>query len=356
MLGFFKGEPVVARFGLRGARFTLDLLGITSGTSTKFRGRSESKVCGSPRYAVEEKKGTMEATSGEPAKWNVSIYLPGCPEDVPVDVPRPALAAPSSARRALPMLFPSIVTAPRTRLKIEGRDEAHPDELSLELWESADDPSRGLEPYRATLRTAADIEAVLKAKGGVKVLAYTEAGSRRMNLAELAGSPLSVKRSTETGLVCDPFDDCSAKLTGFELGEGTLALLVTLAGEGSRGQGFFRTVKGELWILTQQGFTRGAQLPEAGSSNTSHGAEEERTVLSWVDGDGERPPEVLVQHRSSSDRVLAGTETYPGWDHREYELFAFDPTLEAYEKVEVPSETPPEALAKLLRSHAFAAF
>jgi hypothetical protein len=139
MHGFFRGEPVVATFGVRGDRLTLALESITSKTTMKFRGRSKGNVCGGPSFAFEGRAGRIEKIDrGEPAKLNVEIFLPDSFEDVRDDV--------------------GSITVTRSRLKIEGRDATRPDDLALELWEVAEDPQKVLEPYRAGHRCHREID------------------------------------------------------------------------------------------------------------------------------------------------------------------------------------------------------
>jgi hypothetical protein len=195
----------------------------------------------------------------------------------------------------------------------------------------------------------------VRALGGGTLLSYREADSETLQLALLEGSPARPKHSVATGLACEPDESCSATFVAHDLGGLTL-LLVALAGEGTRGQGHFRTSQAELRTLTADGFGHATKLMSAVSSETAHGRTSEEVLLFWVDSDGQQPPEVLLRRHEESPGTLMGTQMLPGWDRRKYELFSFDSASNGYAKLELSPEAADPLLEMLTRGRPFGTF
>jgi hypothetical protein len=269
------------------------------------------------------------------------------------DVPSSSIDPPNADARALPdnsgVPSPSAaepaVSKPRTVRALKGG------EAPRALAPIA--VPRGVE--RKALGEKVAIVGAVRAPGGGTLLSYRESDSETPRLALLEGSPATLRHSVTTGLACEPDESCRARFVAYDTGAFTL-LLVTLAGEGSRGQGHFRTSQAELWTLTADGFGSGTTLGSAVSSETAHGRTSEEASLFWVDSDGSQPPEILFVLHEESAGTLMGSQMLPGWDRRRHQLFGFDSAGHGYAKLGSPPESADPTFATLARGRPFGTF
>jgi hypothetical protein len=194
----------------------------------------------------------------------------------------------------------------RGRLKLEGT-EADSSLPTLELWDTPRERLELRNTYQQALQTSDDVEVVVKSSNGELLLAVLELGSRRLGLVQMGGLPPKKLRAVVTDLSCE-YHQCNAGLDAFEISPELTLLVPTVFGQNC-GNRCMEHAEGELWTLTPDGFHRGHSLPEGyempgglnydGSSST--------TTVSWADGDGLPPLELLVEtSESPAERFVAG--------------------------------------------------
>jgi hypothetical protein len=205
----------------------------------------------------------------------------------------------------------------RGRLKLEGT-EAGSSVPTLELW---DTPAERLElrnAYQQALQSSDDVEVVVKTSNGNLLLAVLELGSRRLGLVQMGGSPPKKLHAVSTDLSCE-YHQCNAGLHAFEISPELTLLVPTVFGQNC-GNKCSEHAEGELWTLTPDGFHQGHSLPEGYEipGGLNYDGSSVTTTVSWADGDGVPPLELVVEtSESPAKRFIAGfdpdTRSYSKW-------------------------------------------
>jgi hypothetical protein len=275
----------------------------------------------------------VEPLKDTPVSYRGTLDHDICGEDTDLSNLTGQLAG-SSAKTAplgITLQRQSYFDTDRGRLKLEGT-ESDSSTPTLELWDTPPERLELRNAYQQALQSSDDVELVVKAANGSVLLAVLELGSRRLSLVHLRGSPPKKLRAVVTNLSCD-YHQCNAGLDAFELSP-TLTLLVPTVFGQNCGNKCTEHAEGELWTLTPDGFHRGHSLPEGYEmpGGLNYDGKSTTTTVSWADGDGVPPLELLVEtSESPAERFVA----------------SYDPETRSYSKRQALPHVSDEVLGPL---------
>jgi len=180
------------------------------------------------------------------------------------------------------------------------------------------------------------VEAVLRGPAGTELLAFVEADTRQVFLAQLFGSPLRLRRKVATGLACT-YHRCDGSLYANEVLPGVIVLVPVIEGENC-GAKCMNEAEGEIWTLTTDGFQRALKLPstDAFPGGLNYDSSSSLTQLDWVEGDGARPREILVRHTARDE------------DKTSFVVVGWDPVTKTFSKAEEHAPLDYDTLRPLL--------
>jgi hypothetical protein len=173
---------------------------------------------------------------------------------------------------------------------------------------------------------------VVKSSNGNLLLAVLELGSRRLGLVQLGGAPPKKVHEIVTDLSCE-YHLCNAGLDAFEISPELTLIVATVFGQNC-GNRCTDHAAGGLWTLTPDGFHQGHAPPDGYEMpvGPNYEGRSSRTTVSWADGDGVPPLELLVEtNESQAERFIAG----------------FDPEARSYSKWKPLPDVSDEAMGPL---------
>jgi hypothetical protein len=274
----------------------------------------------------------VEPLKGPRASYRGTLDHDICGEDT--DLNSTGQLASSSAKSAameITLKQQSYFDTDRGRLKLEG-SEPGSSVPSLELWDTPRERLELRNAYQQALQSSDDVEVVVKASNGSLLLAVLELGSRRLGLVQVGGSPPKKMRAVATDLSCE-YHQCNAGLDAFEISPELTLLVPSVFGQNC-GNKCTEQAEGQLWTLTPDGFHRGHSLPEGYETpgGLTYEGSSSRITVSWADGDGAPPLELLVEtSESPAKRFIAG----------------FDPGARSYSQWKPLADAPEESMAPL---------